>query len=149
MEKDSENLRLLVSLWDDGGGNPFIGEPRVAGWPRQVAKWPTHVAKAPPLFPKVVVVEVKERVVEEKREQEEGDGRPATHFCRPAKLWTQFYSTFHHPPHLDPLMFKPLTKSIKSNKFLSSFSKVLFFFLKILDFITCNDEINKHDVEKE
>jgi hypothetical protein len=38
------------------------------------------VAKAPPLLPKVVVVEVKERVVEEKREKERGDGRPATHF---------------------------------------------------------------------
>jgi hypothetical protein len=33
-----------------------------------------HVAKAPPLFPKVVVAEVKERVVEEKREKEGGDG---------------------------------------------------------------------------
>jgi hypothetical protein len=34
------------------------------------------VAKAPPLFPKVVVVEVKERVVE-KREKEGCDDRPA------------------------------------------------------------------------
>jgi hypothetical protein len=87
-------------------GNPFIGEPR-GGWPaREVAGRPTHVAKAPPLFPKVVVVEVKE-IVEEKREKEGGDGQPA-------KLWHQFSSTFHHPPHLDPLMLKPLTKSIKS-----------------------------------
>jgi hypothetical protein len=38
------------------------------------------MAKAPPLFSKVVVVEVKERVVEEKREKQGGDGRPATHF---------------------------------------------------------------------
>jgi hypothetical protein len=38
------------------------------------------VAKASPLFPKVVVFEVKKRVVEEKREKEGGDGRPATHF---------------------------------------------------------------------
>jgi hypothetical protein len=31
MEKDSGNLRMLVSLWDEGGGylgNPFIGDPR-------------------------------------------------------------------------------------------------------------------------
>jgi hypothetical protein len=32
------------------------------------------VAKTPPLFPKVVVVEVKQIVVEEKREKEGGDG---------------------------------------------------------------------------
>jgi hypothetical protein len=86
----------------------------VPGRPREVAGRPTHVAKAPPLFPKVVVVEVKERVVEEKSEKEGGDGRPATHFGQLAKLWPQFSSTFHHPPHLDPLMLEPLTKSIKS-----------------------------------
>jgi hypothetical protein len=85
----------------------------VGGRPREVAGRPAHVAKAHPLFPKVVVVKVKERVVEQKREKEGGDGRQATHFCRPAKLWPQFSSTFHHPPHLDPLMLKPLTKSIK------------------------------------
>jgi hypothetical protein len=86
----------------------------VAGWPRKVVRRPAHVAKTPPLFPKMVVVEVKERVVEEKREIEGGDGRPATHFGWLAKLWPQFSSTFHHSPHLDPLMLKPLTKSIKS-----------------------------------
>jgi hypothetical protein len=73
-----------------------------------------HVAKAPPLFSKVVVVEVKERVVEEKREKEGGDGQPATHFGWPTKLRPQFSSTFHHPLDLDPLMLKPLTKSIKN-----------------------------------
>jgi hypothetical protein len=79
----------------------------VADRPREVIGRPAHVAKAPPLFLKVVVVEVKERVVEDKREKEGGDGRSA-------KLWPQFSSTFYHPPHLDPLMLKPLTKSIKS-----------------------------------
>jgi hypothetical protein len=79
----------------------------VASRPREVAGWPAHMAKAPLLFPKVVVVEVKERVVEEKREKEGGDGWLA-------KLWPQFSSTFHHPPHIDPLMLKPLTKSFKS-----------------------------------
>jgi hypothetical protein len=104
----------------------------VAGRPRVVAEWQAHVAKAPPLFPKVVVVEVKERVVEEKREKKGGDGRPTTHFGRPVKLWPQFSPTIHHPPHLDPLMLKPLTKSIKSNaNYFHLFSK---FFLFIFDF---------------
>jgi hypothetical protein len=108
------------------------------------------VAKAPPLFPKVGVVEVKKTVVEEKREKEGGVGRSATHFGRTAMLWPQFFSTFHHPSHLDHLMLKPLTKSIKSkaNSF-HLFSKFFYFFLKFLDFITCNDEINKHVVQKE
>jgi hypothetical protein len=43
-----------------------------------------------------------------------GNGRPATHLDRPTKLWPPISLTFHHPPHLDPLMLKPLTKSIKS-----------------------------------
>jgi hypothetical protein len=122
----------------------------VAGRPREVARRPTHVAKAPPLFPKVVVVEVKERVVEEKREKEGGDGRPGTHFGWPAKLWSQISSTFHHPPHLDLLMPKTLTKSIKSkaNSF-RPFPKFFLFIFEFLDFITCNDKINKHVVEKE
>jgi hypothetical protein len=96
---------------------------------------PTHMAKAPPLFPKVVVVEVKERVVEEKREKKGGDGRPAPPFGRPAKRWPQFFSTFYHPPHLDPLMLKPLTKSIKSkvNSF-HLFPKLFLFLFEIFRF---------------
>jgi hypothetical protein len=103
----------------------------VASRPCEVAKRPAHVAKAPPLFPKVVVVEVKERVVEDKREKEGGDGRPTPHFGRSTKLWPQFSSTFHHPPHLDPLMLKPLTKSIesKANSF-HLFSKFFLFLFK-------------------
>jgi hypothetical protein len=66
------------------------GSQGVAGQPREVVGWPAHVAKAPPSFPKVVVVDVKERVVEEKREKEGGVGRPATHFGRLAKLWPPF-----------------------------------------------------------
>jgi hypothetical protein len=96
----------------------------VAGRPREVAGRLAHVAKSPPLFPKVVVVEVKKRVAEEKREKEGGDGRPA-------KLWPQFSSTFHHPPHLDPLMFKPLTKSIKSKA--NSIHLFLKFFLFLFE----------------
>jgi hypothetical protein len=115
----------------------------VAARPREVAGWPAHVAKAPPLFPKLVVVEVKERVVEEKREKEGGGGQPA-------KLWPKFSTTFHHPPHLNPLMLKPLTKSIKSKaNFFHLFLKLFLFIFEFLDFITCNDEINKHAMEKE
>jgi hypothetical protein len=100
----------------------------VAGWPREVARRLAHVTKAPPLSPKVVVVEVKERIVEEKREKEGGDGRSATLFGSPAKLWPQFTSTFHHPPHVDPLMLKPLTKSIKSKgNFFHLFPKFFLF----------------------
>jgi hypothetical protein len=87
------------------------------------------VAKVPPLFPKEVVVEVKETVVEEKREKEGGDGRPATHSRQSAKLWPQFSSPFHHPPHLDPLMLKPLTKSIKSKANSFHLSPKFFLFL--------------------
>jgi hypothetical protein len=93
---------------------------------------PAHVAKTPPSFPKVVVVEVKERVVEEKREKEGGHSQPATHFGRPAKLWPQFSSTFHQPPHLDPLMLKPLTKSIKIKA--DSFHLFPKFFLFLFEF---------------
>jgi hypothetical protein len=74
-----------------------------------VAGRPVDVAKAPPLFTKVVVVEVKEGVVQGKRDKEGGDGWPATRFGRLAKLWHQFSSTSHHPPHLDPLTLEPLT----------------------------------------
>jgi hypothetical protein len=42
------------------------------------------------------------------------DGQTTTHFGRLAKLWPPLSPTFHHPPHLDPLMLMPLTKSIKS-----------------------------------
>jgi hypothetical protein len=122
----------------------------VAHQPREVTRRPAHVVKAPPLFAKVVVVEVKEIVVEEKGEKEGGNGRTATHFGQPAKLWPQFSSTFHHPPHLVPLILKPLARRIKSKaNFFHLFPNSFYFFLKILDFITCNDEINKHAVEKE
>jgi hypothetical protein len=101
----------------------------VADRPREVARRPAHVPKAPPLFPKLVMVEVTKRVVEEKREKEGGDGQPATHFGRLAKLWPQFSSTFHHPPHLDPLMLMPLTKNIKSKANSFIFFQKFFLFL--------------------
>jgi hypothetical protein len=67
-----------------------------------------------------------------------------------AKHWPLLSPTFHHPQHLDPLMLKPLTKSIKSKAIsFHLFPKFFYFFFKFLDFITCNDEINKHAMEKE
>jgi hypothetical protein len=132
-------LAFLVNLWDEGGGSPWQRFYRGAkGWiasQREVVGRLAHVGKAPLLFPKVVVVEVNERVVEEKREKEGGDGRPATHFGRSAKLWPQFSSTLHHPAHLDPVMLKSLTKSIKSkaNSF-HLFPKFFLFLFEIFRF---------------
>jgi hypothetical protein len=59
---------------------------------------------------------------------------PTTHFGRlakPTKIWPPLSPTFHHPPHLDPLMLKPLTKSIKSKPI--SFHLFPKFFLFIFD----------------
>jgi hypothetical protein len=79
----------------------------------------------------VVVVEVKEIVVEEKWEKAGADVRSVTHSGRSAKLWPQFSPTFHHPPHLDSLMINPLTKSIKSKAIsLHSFPKFLLRWMK-------------------
>jgi hypothetical protein len=56
-----------------------------------VARWPAHVAKAHPLFPKVVVVEVKERVVEEKgRKRKVMTGQPSFRLNFPLPF------TIHH-----------------------------------------------------
>jgi hypothetical protein len=104
----------------------------VVGRPREVAGRSAHVAKARPLFPKVVVVEVNERVVEEKREKEGGDGRLATHFGQPAKLWPQFCFTFHHPPHHDPLMLKHSQKASKVKQIPFIFFQSYFYFFLIL-----------------
>jgi hypothetical protein len=121
---------MLVSLWDEGGGSLWqallYGHQGVASRPRKVSSRPAHVAIAPPLCPKVMVVEVKRKVVEKKGgKRRGGDGRPA-------KLWPALSPTFHHPPHLDPLVLKPLTKSKSSS--LHSLTKFLLFiyFLKFL-----------------
>jgi hypothetical protein len=100
-----------VSLWDEGGG-------RMA----------SPCGQSPSIISQIVVVEVKERVVEEKREKEGGDSRSA-------KLWSQFPPIFHRPPYLDPLMLKPLTKRVKSkaNSF-HLFSKFFLFLFEIFRF---------------
>jgi hypothetical protein len=53
----------------------------------------------------------------------------------PNKLWPPLSPTFHHPPHLDPLMLKPLTKSIKSKAIsLHAFPKFFLFLFEIFGF---------------
>jgi hypothetical protein len=148
MEKDSENLRLLVSLWDEGGGSPqqpfYRGSQEVAGRPRMVAGSPAHGAIAPLHCPKDVAVELKSKIVEGKGGKEGEHGRPVTNLCPIGHAWPPLNSYFHAPLHLAPIMLTPLTKSIKSkaNSF-HPFSKFfLFIFDFFLDFILCNDEIN-------
>jgi hypothetical protein len=116
------------------GRKPVIGEPR-GGWSSKGGgRTASPCGQTPPLFLKVVVVEVKERV-EEKREKEGGDGRSVTHFGQVAKLLPPLSPTFHHPPHLDSLMLKPLTKSIKSQTIsFHLFPKFFLFLFEIFGF---------------
>jgi hypothetical protein len=107
----------------------------MANQPRKVAGRPAHVAIVPPFCTKVVVVELKRMLLEKKVEKEGVGGRSATHFGRSAKPWPPLPNNFLHPPHLVPLVLKPLTKSIKSKAIsLHSFPKFLLFifFLKFL-----------------
>jgi hypothetical protein len=130
-------------------GKPFYRGTK--GWPTGHDRWPAHVAKVPPLCIKVVVVELKWMLVEKKVGKEVVGGRSATHFGRPTKPSPPLFPSFLYPPHLVPLMLKPLTKSIKSKIiFFHSFSKfLLFIYFEIFDFMTCNDGKQKHVVEKE
>jgi hypothetical protein len=105
------------------------------------------VAIAPPLCTKVVVVELKRMLLEKKVGKDGVGGRPATHFGRSVKPWPPLSPNFLHPPHLIPLVLKPLSKS----NFPSFFSKVpfIYLFFEIFDFMACNDGKQKHVVEKE
>jgi hypothetical protein len=77
-------------------------------------------------------------------------GRPAIDIWPGSHTWPPLNSHFHSSPHLAPLMLTPLTKSIKSKaNSLHLFPKFYCFFLKFLDFMICNDAINKYVVEKE
>jgi hypothetical protein len=109
-----------------------------------VAGWPAHVVSAPKLCPKGVVVELKREIVEGKGGKEGEGGRPATNLWPTSHAWPPLNSYFHHPLHLAPIMLTPLTKSIKSkaNSFHPFPKFFLFIFLKFLDFMLCNDEIN-------
>jgi hypothetical protein len=116
----------------------------VAGRPWVVAGQPAHVASAPILCAKGVVVKLKREIEERKGGKEGEGGRPDTNLWLISHAWPSLNPYFYPPLHLAPIMLTPLTKCIKSkaNSF-HPFSKFfLFYFLKFLDFILCNDEIN-------
>jgi hypothetical protein len=102
------------------------------------------MAKAPPFYPKGVVLELKREIMEGKGGKEGEGGRPATNLWPTGHAWPPLDPYFHPPLHLAPIMLIPLTKSIKSkaNSF-HPFPKSFYLFFKYLDFILCNDEINK------
>jgi hypothetical protein len=76
----------------------------------------------------MVVVEPKRMLVEKKVGKEGVGGWSTTHFGQLAKPCPPLSPTFLHPPHLVPLVLKPLTKSIKSKAIsLHSFPKFLFY----------------------
>jgi hypothetical protein len=77
--------------------------------------------------------------------RKEGEGGwPATNLWPTSHAWPPLNPYFQPPLHLAPIMLTPLTKSIKSkaNSFHPFPKFFLFIFLKYLDFILCNDEIN-------
>jgi hypothetical protein len=151
LEKDSGNLRLLVSLWDEGGGTPWQLFYRGAKvWPAGLGRWPAHVAKSSPICPQGAVVEIKRKI--EGKEEKKG-GRWLTAHKSLAK-WPQLASTqlplsffttscSSHAHSTDPKASK-----VKQISFIF-FQSSIYFFLKFLDFMICNDAINKFVVGKE
>jgi hypothetical protein len=109
-----------------------------------VTGWPAHVAKALPFCPKGVVVELKREIVEGKGGKEGEGCRSPTNICLTSHAWPPLNPYFHPPLYLAPIMLTPLTESIKSkaNSFHPFPKFFLFYFLKFLDFILCNDAIN-------
>jgi hypothetical protein len=81
--------------------------------------------------------------VEGKGEKEGEGGRLATNLWPTGHAWPSLNPYFYPPLHLAPIMLTPLTKSIKSKvNYFHPFPKFVLLFLKFLDFILCNDEIN-------
>jgi hypothetical protein len=104
---------------------------------------PAHVANSCPIYHQGVVVEIKRNMVKGK-EGKRGGSWPGCHTSPPLN------SHDHSSPHLAPLMLTPLTKSIKSKaNFLHLFPKFYLFLFDFLDFMICNDAINKYAVEKD
>jgi hypothetical protein len=109
----------------------------------EVAGWPAHVAIVPLLCPKGVLVELKREIVEGKggRRWLAGNHSLADRPCLVAtqSLLLSSTSSCSYRTHSTD------QKHQKQSKFLSSFSKVfylfIYLFLKFLDFILCNDEI--------
>jgi hypothetical protein len=116
----------------------------VTSLPRMVAGRPAHVVSVFKLYPKGVVVELKREIVEGKGGKEGEGGRLATNLWPTGHVWPLLNLYFHPSLYLAPIMLTPLTKSIKSQaNFFHPFPKFfLFIYLKFLDFILYNDEIN-------
>jgi hypothetical protein len=97
------------------------------------------------------VVEIRRKIVEGEEGEKGKGGRPAINLWPGGHTWPPLDSHFHSSPHHAPLMLTPLTKSIKSKaKILHLFfQSSIYFFLKILDFMICNDTINKYAMENE
>jgi hypothetical protein len=87
-----------------------------------------------------VVVEIKRKIVKGK------EGNRGVRWLG-GHTWPPLNSHFHSSPYLVPLILTPLTKSIKTKaNSLHSFPKSYLF---LLDFIRCNDAINKYAMKKE
>jgi hypothetical protein len=127
-------------------GNPFIGEPRGGRSTKDGGRPASPYGHSPPLCPKGVVIELKSEIVEGKGGKEEQGGRLATNLWLTGHAWPPLNLYFHPPLHLAPIMLTPVTKSIKSKANLfhpfPKFYLFIYLFLKFLDFILCNDEIN-------
>jgi hypothetical protein len=101
------------------------------------------VAKAPPFHPKGVVVELKREIVEGKEERREKVvGQPPI-FGRPVMLGLQSIPTFilHFILLLSFSLHLPKASKVKQIPFIL-FQSSFYLFLKFLNFIICNDEVN-------
>jgi hypothetical protein len=124
--------------------NPFIREPR-GGRPAKDRGWPTRpCGQSPSILSQGCGGWAKREIVEGKGGNEGEGGRPTTNLWLTSHAWPPLNPYFHPPLYLAPIMLTPLTKSIKSkaNSFHLFPKFFLFIYLKFLDFILGNDEIN-------
>jgi hypothetical protein len=105
---------------------------------------PAHVAKAPPFYAKGVVVELKREIVEGNGGKGEKVASRPPIFSRLAMLGLHSILTFilHCIVLLSCSLHWPKASKAKSIPFIIFQSSFYLFFLKFLDFILCNDEIN-------
>jgi hypothetical protein len=85
-----------------------------------------------------------------KKGKEGESGRSTINLWPGGHTWPPLNFHFHSSPYLVPLTLTPLTKSIKSKaNSLHLLTKFYLFLFKKIDFMRCNDAINKYAVEKE